>query len=188
MSILGNELLQGEQVYLTAITKADVEAMHDALMDFEYLRYVSHNIAYRLTTPDKIIENYNKERGEQRAYTFVIRLKEGDTLLGICRAKNINWHSHACEVGIGITDPAMRGKGYGTDAMRVLLRYVFMELNLNRAELRVTSYNEAAIASYQKIGFKHEVTMREAIYRDLQYFDIYIMGMLYDEWREINGK
>jgi RimJ/RimL family protein N-acetyltransferase len=100
--------------------------------------------------------------------------------------QSINWQMRNGQLTIGIPNPAERGKGYGGDAVRVLLRYAFWELNLGRAWLHVAAYNSAAIACFQKVGFQLEATLREAVYRDLQYHDMQVMGILYEEWQEHN--
>ncbi|PJF44100.1 MAG: N-acetyltransferase, partial [Phototrophicales bacterium] len=93
--------------------------------------------------------------------------------------------NRSSEVGISIGQPSYWDQGYGTDAMRVLLRYGFYEINLHRIELKVYSFNERAIRSYEKLGFQKEVVARQAIFRDGQYHDVIIMGLLRSEWRDV---
>ena len=89
-------------------------------------------------------------------------------------------------MGIGIGDPAYRGNGYGTDAMRVMLRYAFRELNLYRVQLNVFSCNERAIKSYLKAGFIVEGRQRGMLLRDGRRWDFIYMSVLRDEWKERN--
>lgn len=97
---------------------------------------------------------------------------------------NMRFHQDAF-VGIGIGDPEYWGKGYGTEAMAIILRYAFMELNLHRVSLNVFGYNARAIRSYQKNGFVTEGISKNAIERDGQFWDIVWMGILRDEWLRI---
>lgn len=85
---------------------------------------------------------------------FLIRLVADDRAIGFV---NIwpNWHHREAWIGIGIGDAADRGKGYGTDAMRLALRFVFDELEMERASLGVLADNERAVRSYQQIGRAH---------------------------------
>jgi RimJ/RimL family protein N-acetyltransferase len=76
------------------------------------------------------------------------------------------------------------GKGYGTDAMRVVLRYAFTELNLHRVSLDVFSYNPRAIRSYEKAGFKYEGCMRSRVQRDGKRWNMVFMGIMKEEWEE----
>jgi RimJ/RimL family protein N-acetyltransferase len=85
-------------------------------------------------------------------------------------------------VGIGIGEAEYRGKGYGTDAMQVILGFAFRELNLHRVSLSVFEYNPRAIRSYEKAGFRHEGRLRAEINRDGRRWDVLMMGILRTEW------
>jgi RimJ/RimL family protein N-acetyltransferase len=88
-------------------------------------------------------------------------------------------------VGIGIGERAYWGKGYGTDAMKVALRFAFTEINLERVTLNVFEYNPRAIRSYEKAGFKHEGRMRGALLKDGRRWDMIYMGILREEWLQL---
>jgi hypothetical protein len=75
-----------------------------------------------------------------------------------------------------------KGVEKGTDAMRVMLRYVFNELNLRRVSLIVFEYNLRAIRSYEKVGFVHEGRVRRVMQRDGRRWDFLYMGILREEW------
>jgi RimJ/RimL family protein N-acetyltransferase len=85
-------------------------------------------------------------------------------------------------MGIGSTED--RRKGYGTQALRMLLRFAFAELNLFRLTAAVPEYNEGAIALFQKFGFVQEVCRRKSLERDGRRWDLYLFGLLNDEWRD----
>ncbi|TGA99386.1 N-acetyltransferase [Sporolactobacillus shoreae] len=91
-------------------------------------------------------------------------------------------------LAIGIGEAKNRNKGYGTDALKVILHYAFHELNLNRVSLDVIEYNAWAIHAYEKVGFQHEGRMRDAVLRDGKSYDRLIMGILRSEWEELNRK
>ena len=94
----------------------------------------------------------------------------------------IYWTHRDAFVGIGIGDKEDWGKGYGTDAMRILLRYAFTELNLRRVTLDVFEYNPRGIRSYEKAGFVIEGRVREAVMREGRRWDMVYMGILREEW------
>jgi RimJ/RimL family protein N-acetyltransferase len=73
-------------------------------------------------------------------------------------------------------------KGYGSDAMRVILRYAFTELNLHRVSLNVFEYNPRAVRSYEKVGFKPEGRSRGVLHRAGRRWDLIFMGILFEEW------
>jgi RimJ/RimL family protein N-acetyltransferase len=99
-------------------------------------------------------------------------------LSGINRVAGDGW------VGIGIGDRDNWGKGYGTDAMRVMLRYAFCMLNMHHVSLSVFEYNQRAIRSYEKAGFVREGVEPQYLERDNQRYDVILMGILRSEWKE----
>ncbi len=89
-------------------------------------------------------------------------------------------------MGISIGEKEYWGKGYGTDAMRVVLRYAFTELNLHRVSLTVFEYNPRAIRSYEKAGFTLEGREREAVFRSGKRTDMIYMGVLREDWERLS--
>jgi len=76
------------------------------------------------------------------------------------------------------------GKGYGTDAMRVFMRYAFQEWNLHRLSLRVFGFNQRALRSYEKCGFVYEGVNRNALNKMGQRWDEVWMGITRGEWEK----
>ncbi len=113
---------------------------------------------------------------------FAVRPLEGEGLLGEARLYDIQWNHRTAVAGLGIGRPDDWGKGYGTDVMRLLLRYGFDELNLHRIWLDTFGYNERAIAMYRRLGFVEEGRLREHLERDGRRYDVVLMGMLRDEY------
>jgi RimJ/RimL family protein N-acetyltransferase len=124
---------------------------------------------------------------EKDAFWFSIRALEDDRLLGDIDLAVINWGSRDAFVGLGIGERDFWGKGYGTEAMKLVLHYAFLELNLRRVTLNVFEYNGRAIRSYEKAGFRLEGRQRQVIQREGCRWDIIYMGILCEEWMEDNG-
>jgi len=115
-------------------------------------------------------------------YWFAIRTLEDDRLLGDVTLSVVDWGSRNAFMGIGIGARGFWGKGYGTDAMELILRYAFTELNLRRVSLNVFEFNERAIRSYEKVGFLLEGRERQVMQREGRRWDIIDMGILREEW------
>ena len=184
--IIGNELLQGERIYLDAIRKEDSAQAAGWFADMELQRLLERNIVFPHTIEDHedFYEQQRQARRDASMFAFNIRRKDEGVLIGGCLMVDFNWQARHAMVALFIGDRNLWGKGYGTDALRVLLRYGFMELNLNRIGLGVFSYNTRAIKSCEKIGFQHEGRMREMICRDGKYHDEILMSILRSEWEE----
>jgi RimJ/RimL family protein N-acetyltransferase len=113
---------------------------------------------------------------------FSVRTLAEDKLIGFVSFDGINWTSRDAFVAIGIGERDFWGRGFGTDAMRLMLRYGFTELNLHRVTLAVFEYNPRAVRSYEKCGFRHEGREREFLLRDGKRWDLLHMGILRSEW------
>lgn len=122
------------------------------------------------------------EKGNAGSFTFSIHSLEDDRIIGFLDLDGINWTAGDCWIGVGIGERDYWGKGYGTDAINVLLRFAFEELNLNRVTLNVFEYNERAIKAYEKLGFQHEGRQRQLLNRFDRRWDLIFMGILRCEW------
>jgi len=125
------------------------------------------------------------EKDDPSQLPFSVRTLADDRLIGDIGLMDIRWSHGDAFVGIAIDERELWGKGYGTDAMRVMLRYSFIELNLHRISLNVFGYNPRAIRSYEKCGFVKEGTVRKALHREGQYWDVIYMGILREEWLKL---
>ncbi len=88
-------------------------------------------------------------------------------------------------LGIVIGEKAFWNKGYGQDAVRLLLDYGFNLLNLNNVMLGAFSYNERAIQCYKKVGFREIGRRREARIVGEKRFDLVFMDILAAEFRSL---
>lgn len=183
---LGHELLLGRLVRLDRPTRDDIAEIARWSGDMGFQRLLRRGMVY----PGSVEEHeawFAEMARSDDTLPFVIRTRQDDRLIGFLVIKDIMWQARHCAFFIGIGDQEMRGRGYGVDAVRVMLKYAFLEMNLNRVGLEVLSYNEAALHTYQKAGFTHEGTLRAYAYRDGVYYDMHIMGILRDEWEALYG-
>ncbi|WP_270406389.1 GNAT family N-acetyltransferase [Paenibacillus timonensis] len=97
--------------------------------------------------------------------------------------REVNLASRRCTVGIGIGEKGYWDKGYGSDAMKALIHYLFQTMNLNRIQLETWSGNERAIRSYEKNGFVVEGRLRNETYIDGKYYDTIVMGLLREDYQ-----
>lgn len=118
-------------------------------------------------------------------FFFTINTLDDDKLLGGLGLGVESWASREAFVFIFIGDRENWGKGFGTDAMRIALRYAFTELNLWRVSLGVFEYNPRAIRSYERAGFRHEGRVRQYLNHEGRRWDILYMGIQQDEWLQM---
>lgn len=131
----------------------------------------------------KKLEAQAKEAQEgRRRFDFALRLKEDGRLIGLAALEGVEWsHGHAW-LRLGLGEPADRGRGYGGEALRLLLRYAFHELNLFRLTAEGGQDNPGGLRFLERHGFVREVCRRQALYRAGRRWDDYRLGLLRDEW------
>lgn len=182
------DLFKGKLVRLAGIDPEEVsKSFAQWNRDSEYMRLLDTDPP-RLHSSKAIKGWLEKElENAKDMYWFAIRTLEDDRLLGDITLSVINWGSREAFAGIGIGTREFWGKGYGTDAMQLLLRYGFAELNLRRISLSVFEFNQRAFRSYEKAGFRLEGRQRQFIQREGRRWDILYMGILREEWMERYG-
>jgi RimJ/RimL family protein N-acetyltransferase len=182
--IMSANLFQGKLVRLSS---EDPQVMAEAFarwnQNSEYMRLLDSDPAH-LWSVKKIQEWFEKDLDSPlpNNLLFSIRSLSDDSLIGFIAFDGINWTDRDTFVAIGIGEPAFWSKGYGSDAMCLMLRYGFTELNLHRISLTVFEQNPRGIRSYEKCGFKHEGRIRDFLLRDGRRSDMLHMGILRREW------
>jgi RimJ/RimL family protein N-acetyltransferase len=116
---------------------------------------------------------------EQHEYAWIIDV---NGFIGHLRFFALDRHDRRAALAIGIEDPACLGKGYGSEAIRLGLRYIF-STGLHRISARVLASNDRAIACYRSCGFQVDGREREAAFVDGRWQDDTIMGVLEEEFR-----
>lgn len=100
---------------------------------------------------------------------------------------NIDERNRSAMLGLSIWRTEDRGRGYGTDAVRALVRWAFRQKNLHRIELGVAPHNERAVRVYERVGFVAEGRRRESHYEDGRYVDDIIMGLLRSDFEAMEA-
>lgn len=183
---MAQDIFTGKLVRLAAVdTQRLAEAFSRWGRDSEYRRLLASNPArlHSVKSTKAWLEK-DLEKGPPQILLFEIHTLEDDRLIGETGFDNIRWQHGETFIGIGLGERDAWGKGYGTDAMRVMLRYAFTELNLHRVSLDVFEYNPRAVRSYEKAGFQHEGRQRQFLLREGRRWDLIFMGITQPEWQE----
>ena len=121
-------------------------------------------------------------------FEFMIRTQAGDRLIGSIRLFAILWPHGVARLELAIGDPADRRRGYGSEALELILRFAFDELNLHRVAAATFAYNHAALRLLEDAGFVPEVRQREAINRAGQRWDLIHLALLRPEWEAMGAR
>jgi len=172
-------VIKGQRVFLTAVNKSSIEQLRQWRNDPDLRKYFRE---HREISQD-MQESWFKDRvsNNDKQVDFEIHFSSSGALIGHCGLYYINWINRTAELTIYIGDSTYKGKGLGSDALRLLMDYAFKTINLNRVWCEVFS-NNAAVDVYRKIGFKDEGILRQHHYEDGKFLDCYVLGLLRDEW------
>lgn len=177
-------MLKGKRVTLRSIRKSDLNNFLKWFNDPEIVQTMYKFFPISETREEKWIKKVILSSGEKDAI-FVIEIRRKGRLfaIGSCGINRINWKDRNAEIGIAIGEKDCQGKGYGTEALSLLLEYSFKQLNLHRIWAAIFEFNNKKIPLFEKIGFKKEGCLRSAIFKNGVYWDINILGLLENEWQ-----
>lgn len=177
---MNDNFYTGTLVELTPIDiEKDLTIWEQWNRDSDYLRLLDDCPANQFSST--LIKEWI-EKDDHESALFMIRTVDEHKTIGFVELAGYNWVSRNAWVGIAIGDADYRSKGYGTEAMTLLLKFAFRGQNLHRVNLGVFNFNKRAIRCYEKCGFKYEGKERESIYKDDQRWDVINMGVLQSEW------
>ena len=174
--------LTGDNIYLSPISVDDVEEYAEMVNDIKVsvgLGYLSYTNIIDFESEKELLNSIKKEK------RFAVRLLENDELLGNVGLKSIGEIHRTAEMGIMLGNPKYQRKGYGMEAINLLLDYGFSFLNLRNISLNVFEYNEIAYNLYKKIGFKEAGRLRKAVEILGKTYDVIIMDMLKEEFQSV---
>lgn len=177
--------LVGELIYLRAITEEDLTGRYfEWLNDFEVTRYTESG---RFPNTMAAMESYYRSVILNAAnVALAIVEKQTDRHIGNVKIGPINWVHRCAEFGILIGEKDCWGKGYGTEATSLMLKYSFQRLNLHKMVLGVHASHSGAIRAYERAGFRVEGQLREALFLDGRYCDKVLMGVTAEQYAALS--
>ena len=173
--------LVGEKIYLSPMCMDDIEKYTKWFNDFKVTDGIGAsskiiNVENEKEFLDRILRLGNEQ--------FAIINSENDEIIGNCGLEDFIAIHRTATLGILIGEEENRGKGYGKEAVGLLVDYGFNYLNLNNIMLTVKSFNDRAIACYKKVGFKEFGRRRKSYYLNGKYYDDVYMDILAEEFKE----
>jgi RimJ/RimL family protein N-acetyltransferase len=173
-------VLEGQQVLLRHHRYEDLPIVRRWYKDAELARLTRYSL--QPMTDDEVDRFFHGRLLSPTSVAYAIVRRSDDRLIGLTTFSNLDPDNGSVLFHITIGEPDAWGRGYGTEATGLMLQLAFERIGLHRVGLSVFSFNERAIRSYQKSGFRLEGRAREAITRDGERFDELTMGVLADEW------
>jgi RimJ/RimL family protein N-acetyltransferase len=174
-------MLRGELVYLRPGERSDIPLFVRWLSDARTTRNLLIRSPIGEAIEERWFDTMLEHHGRERWFFVICRLVDGRPV-GSLDLHDLDQINGSAGIGIAIGDPADTGQGYGTDALRVLVRFGFDELRLVRLWLDVYDENEGARRVYERLGFVHEATFRHGLFRRGRFMDVHRLGLLREEW------
>jgi RimJ/RimL family protein N-acetyltransferase len=168
-------------VYLSPVLNTDIDTLFAWINDRETVLF---NAPYSPVHYKNHSEWFDAISRRADLAFFGIRTTADDRLVGSCQLHSIHPVHRSAELQIRIGTLRDRGKGYGRDALWLLLRHGFIDRNLHRIQLHVFAGNVAAIRLYSGGGFREEGRLRDAAFIDGGYQDVLLMGLLGTEFAD----
>lgn len=182
-------MIYGERIRFRAPERSDLPMFVRWISEPEVRRGVDLYRPYSLANEEGWFEAMLKRPMEEQPFVIEVRHNgsEGDetwTPIGNTSLFGIDWHCRSAEFGIMVGEKRYWDQGYGTEAVRLIVKYGFKTLNMHRIWLRVYETNPRAIRAYEKAGFKLEGRYRQGKYQEGAYVDVLLMSILRPEWQE----
>ncbi|MEK4628746.1 GNAT family protein [Solibacillus sp. FSL R7-0682] len=172
--------LESERIFLRPLCELDATIILESTMDQE-IRYMTGTKS--IFSLDQIIKHIEHINNDESRYDFAICLKESDEMIGELSILDIDEDNKKAGFRISMAAISLTGKGDGTEAIKIVLQFVFEQLQLNRLQLEVFSHNTRGIRAYEKIGFVKEGVLRQSLYIDNTYSDEIIMAILKSDYK-----
>lgn len=175
-------ILVGDRIILREYRKDDLPYLRKWVNNPEITKYLSHIFLYphSMTETESYLNSLID--GSCGIKGFVIAAKEDEEYIGQIDLVKIDWINRIASLGMVIGNTENLGRGYGSEAIKLIQEFAFNKLNLHKLELEVREYNYRAIACYKKCGFVEEGRIRQNHFIDGKYTDTLLMGILKSEW------
>jgi [ribosomal protein S5]-alanine N-acetyltransferase len=173
--------LETERLQLVEITQKYAQSLFEIFSLDEVTKYYGSETFTRIEEANKLIEMFQKNYYEKRAYRWGIILKENNQLIGTIGLNGLQLKNKKAEIGYEL-HPSFWRKGYATEAIRELLRYSFGELELNRIGAVVYIENKASYNLLTGLGFSKEGELRDYFFQNNKYHTTHILSLLKSEW------
>ena len=177
-------MIYARRIRLRAAEREDIPRFVAWLNDPEVRQFLLLNLPMSRAEEEGWFERMLKSPPPEHVLVIEAQTDDGWMPIGNTSLMNIDWVSRNAEVGIFIGEKSYWSRGYGREAMKLMLRHAFKTLNLHRVFLRVYEHNQRGIRAYEHAGFIHEGRLRQDVFRDGRYYDVMIMSVLQPEWQD----
>lgn len=172
--------IKGKKVFLRAMELEDMEFLRAMINDED----MEHNVIGWSFPVSQYEQQKWFESTIQNKNNLRFIIEAGGKPIGLATLTSIDWKNRKASHGIKLFGDDIKGKGYGTDTVRTIMKYAFEELQLNRLYGSILEYNTASRKLYEKCGWTEEGVERKSIFKNNQYHDEIVLGILKEDYEE----
>lgn len=171
-------MIAGEHVILRAFEREDAERCYRWMNDPNIVRTLKSRYPIAFQNEAEWLERaMHPSPGERH---FAIERRDDRTHIGNASIHDIDWVSRTAAFGLFVGEPSAWNRGFGSDAIRTLVRFAFEEMNLRKLRINVFEYNDRAKHVLEAQGFVQEGRLRGEFYREGAYHDLLILSIFRD--------
>ncbi|PFZ32903.1 GNAT family N-acetyltransferase [Bacillus wiedmannii] len=174
--------LESKRIYLRPLCQLDAPIILESTTDNEIRYMTGTKSTFSLEQIKTHIDHINNDSSR---YDFAICLKSTEEMIGELSILDIDEENKRAGFRISMLSIALTGQGYGTEAITIVLKFVFEQLYLNRLQLEVFSHNLRGIRAYEKVGFVKEGTLRQSLFYNDTFSDEIIMAILKSDYKDM---
>lgn len=171
--------MREERIRLRPLASSDLRRCVKWFSDPQIIRFLGRSGPVTMAEEERWFREYQRRTDEQ-----IFAIEVDGVHIGNIGLHKIDRAHRKADVGIVVGEAGFRSKGYGTEAMRAVLRHAFGALGLNKISLDVLEYNDRAIRTYERLGFLREGVHREDVWKDGRFIDVIRMSILARELRD----
>lgn len=180
-------MIRGERVWLRAAERSDFTAEPITVDDAETGHFLGLKVPVGPEGAADFAQVVLAQQGKTM-YSFSICLLGEQRAIGNVTLRDIDRENGSAEMSIVITDKALQGQGFGTDALNCVVDFGFGEIRLERIYLYVFDYNVRARRSYEKAGFQTEATLRHSRFHRGVHHDVHLMSIIREDWQALDRR
>jgi RimJ/RimL family protein N-acetyltransferase len=175
-------MLNGEKVLLRPMRQQDIDRQHEFNQDLELYGLDS---TYPRVSPLETAQAFYESRTKFDENIAPLAIEADGKYIGFCSLMNLQNRYGNIELGIMVGDREYWGRGYGREAVNLLLHYGFHYLDARRIALTTHAKNQRAICCYLACGFVEEGRPRKVVWIEGEYTDLVQMSILREEWQAL---
>jgi len=168
------------KIFLRNITKNDLSLIRDWRNSLGIREFNTQFILLDMKNQENWYNEIMKKSSNRKMFIIQDYLRNP---IGICGLIHIDKKNKNASIAIMIGKSSFQGQGYGTISLKKLVNFGFQKLNLHRISAEVFEYNLSSIRIFEKLNFKHEATMRQYLWRDNKWWDVYLYSLLKKEFQ-----